>query len=96
MSAERVTADQTSTFPRFLDLAYPNIQSGDGVWLQTSSGEKILDACSGGAMVSSLGNGATDIVEAGAKQAERIASTRQHCAWHGNITSIEASPTGGR
>lgn len=73
MSSERVTEDQTSTFPRFLDLAYPSIERGDGVWLHTTGGEKILDACSGGAMVSSLGNGATEVIEAGAKQAERIA-----------------------
>ena len=65
MSPERVAADQTSTFPRFLDLAYPSIERGDGVWLHTTGGEKILDACSGGAMVSSLGNGASEIVEAG-------------------------------
>ena len=73
MSAERVTADQTSTFPRFLDLAYPNVERGEGVWLHTTGGEKILDACSGGAMVSSLGNGAIEIVEAGATQAEQVA-----------------------
>jgi adenosylmethionine-8-amino-7-oxononanoate aminotransferase len=73
VSAERVTADQTSTFPRFLDLAYPSVEHGEGVWLHTTAGEKILDACSGGAMVSSLGNGATDITDAGARQAERIA-----------------------
>ena len=66
-------ADQTSTFPRFLDLAYPSIERGEGVWLHTTGGEKILDACSGGAMVSSLGNGATGVIEAGAKQAEQIA-----------------------
>ena len=73
MSSERVTADQTSTFPRFLDLAYPSIERGEGVWLHTTGGEKILDACSGGAMVSSLGNGAADVIEAGARQSERIA-----------------------
>jgi adenosylmethionine-8-amino-7-oxononanoate aminotransferase len=73
VSAGRVAADQTSTFPRFLDLAYPSIERGEGVWLHTTGGEKILDACSGGAMVSSLGNGASEVIEAGARQAERIA-----------------------
>ena len=73
MSPERVAADQTSTFPRFLDLAYPSVERGEGVWLYTTGGEKILDACSGGAMVSSLGNGASEIVDAATKQAERIA-----------------------
>src|SRR5438876_8398585 len=68
-----ITADQTSTFPRFLDLAYPNSERGEGVWLYTTAGKKVLDACSGGAMVASLGHGARDIVEAGARQAENIA-----------------------
>src|SRR2546430_425379 len=73
MISARVAADQTSTFPRFLDLAYPNIERGDGVWLFTTTGEKILDACSGGAMVSTLGHGALEIIDAGARQAEKIA-----------------------
>jgi adenosylmethionine-8-amino-7-oxononanoate aminotransferase len=68
-----IAADQTSTFPRFLDLAYPSIERGEGVWLYTSDGERILDGCSGGAMTSNLGNGARDIVAAGARQAEEIA-----------------------
>jgi adenosylmethionine-8-amino-7-oxononanoate aminotransferase len=73
VSGERITADQTSTFPRFLDLAYPSVERGEGVWLYTTGGEKILDACSGGAMVSTLGNGATEIIDAGARQSEKIA-----------------------
>jgi adenosylmethionine-8-amino-7-oxononanoate aminotransferase len=68
-----IAADQTSTFPRFLDLAYPSIERGDGVWLHTTDGARILDACSGGAMTSNLGHGAPDIVDAAARQAEKIA-----------------------
>ena len=44
-------------FPRFLDLPYPNVERGDGVWLTTTDGRRILDACSGGAMVACLGHG---------------------------------------
>src|SRR5260370_12728627 len=73
MSAERIAADQTSTFPRFLDLDYPSIERGEGVWLYTTAGEKILDACSGGAMVANLGHGSHEVIEAGAPQAEKIA-----------------------
>src|SRR5260221_12777842 len=73
MSAERIAADQTSTFPRFLDLDYPSVERGDGVWLYTTAGEKILDACSGGAMVANLGHGSREVIEAGARQAENIA-----------------------
>jgi adenosylmethionine-8-amino-7-oxononanoate aminotransferase len=73
MISARVSANQTSTFPRFLDLEYPNLERGEGVWLFTTKGEKILDACSGGAMVTSLGHSAQDIIEAGARQAAKIA-----------------------
>ena len=68
-----ITADRTSTFPRFLDLAYPSVERGEGVRLWTTDGAELLDACSGGAMVSSLGHGARDIVEAGVRQADKIA-----------------------
>ncbi len=68
-----ITAAQTSTFPRFLDLEYPSIERGEGVWLYTADGKKVLDACSGGAMVANLGHGARHIVDAGARQAEKIA-----------------------
>ena len=73
MSAERIAADQTSTFPRFLDHDYPSVERGEGVWLYTTAGEKILDACSGGAMVTNLGHGSRSVIEAGARQAEKIA-----------------------
>jgi adenosylmethionine-8-amino-7-oxononanoate aminotransferase len=68
-----VTADQTSTFPRYLDLAYPNVESGHGVWLRTADGADILDASSGGAMTANLGHGAGTVIEAGERQAEQIA-----------------------
>jgi hypothetical protein len=73
-----IQADATSVFPRFLDLAYPNIARGKGVWLETTSGERILDACSGGAMVACLGHGLTEIADAAAAQAEQIAYFYNH------------------
>jgi adenosylmethionine-8-amino-7-oxononanoate aminotransferase len=68
-----IAADQTSTFPRFLDLDYPNVERGEGVWLYTTDGRQLLDACSGGAMTSNLGHGAREVIDAGARQAEKIA-----------------------
>ena len=68
-----ITAEQTSTFPRLLDHAYPSLERGEGVWLYSVDGRKILDACAGGAMVSSLGHGARDVIEAGVRQGEKIA-----------------------
>ena len=73
-----IGAEQTSVFPRFLDLAYPSIERGEGVWLFTADGRKILDACSGGAMVSCLGYGVRDVIEAAATQANAIAYYYNH------------------
>lgn len=76
--AATIGADETSVFPRFLDLEYPSIVSGRGVWLETAGGQRILDACSGGAMVACLGHGVREIVDAAAAQAERIAYFYNH------------------
>jgi adenosylmethionine-8-amino-7-oxononanoate aminotransferase len=73
-----IRAEETNVFPRFLDLAYPNIERGKGVWLETTDGKRILDACSGGAMVACLGHGVTEIAEAAAAQAEQIAYFYNH------------------
>ena len=68
----------TSVLPRFLDLGYPVIESGKGMWLWTSDGRRILDACSGGAMVTCLGHGVPEIVEAATAQAQAIAYFYNH------------------
>lgn len=73
-----IGADETSVFPRFLDLGYPVIESGEGVWLFTADGRRILDACSGGAMVTCLGHGVPEIIEAATAQAEAIAYFYNH------------------
>ncbi|HKC82518.1 MAG TPA: aminotransferase class III-fold pyridoxal phosphate-dependent enzyme [bacterium] len=78
MAVGTVRADKTSVFPRFLDLDYPNIERGTGVWLETTAGEKVLDACSGGAMVACLGYGVREIVDAAARQAEQVAYFYNH------------------
>src|SRR5919197_2860229 len=77
MTAE-ITADHTNVFPRLLDLAYPNVERGEGVRLYTVDGREILDACSGGAMVACLGHGVREIVDAAAAQAERITYVYNH------------------
>ena len=73
-----VRSDETSVFPRFLDLPYPNVERGDGVWLSTVDGRTVLDASSGGAMVACLGHDVPELVEAAARQAERIAYYYNH------------------
>jgi adenosylmethionine-8-amino-7-oxononanoate aminotransferase len=71
-------AERTSVFPRFLDLAYPEVERGEGVWLRTTDGKRVLDACSGGAMVASLGHGVPEVVDVAAEQAERLAYFYNH------------------
>ena len=78
MASATITADQTKVFPRFLDLAYPSIVAGKGVWLETAAGDQILDACSGGAMVACIGHGVKEIADAAARQAEQIAYFYNH------------------
>ena len=73
-----VRADETNVLPRFLDLDYPVVERGDGIWLTSADGRRILDACSGGAMVASLGYGVQELVDAAAEQADRIAYFYNH------------------
>jgi adenosylmethionine-8-amino-7-oxononanoate aminotransferase len=73
-----VDASDTHVFPRLLDLAYPNIERGQGVRLYTTDGLEILDACSGGAMVACLGHGDEEIIEVARAQAERISYVYNH------------------
>jgi adenosylmethionine-8-amino-7-oxononanoate aminotransferase len=73
-----ITADQSHVFPRLLDLAYPDVERGQGVRLYTTDGFEVLDACSGGAMVACLGHGDAQIVEAAQAQARRISYIYNH------------------
>ena len=73
-----VRTQDTSVFPRFLDLDYPNVERGEGVWLTTTDGKRILDACSGGAMVACLGHGVKELAAAAAEQAGRISYFYNH------------------
>ncbi len=73
-----IASDQSSVFSRFLDLAYPSVERGEGVRLFLSDGTEILDACSGGAMVACLGHGRSEIVAAAAAQADQLAYVYFH------------------
>jgi adenosylmethionine-8-amino-7-oxononanoate aminotransferase len=78
MAATGIGSDDTRVFPRFLDLAAPSVEHGDGVWLTTTDGHRILDASSGGAMVSCLGYGVPEVVAAMVEQADRISYFYNH------------------
>jgi adenosylmethionine-8-amino-7-oxononanoate aminotransferase len=76
--AGEIRADETALLPRFLDLAYPNVERGEGVRLFLTDGRELLDACSGGAMVATIGHGVQEIVDAAAEQADRLAYVYFH------------------
>jgi adenosylmethionine-8-amino-7-oxononanoate aminotransferase len=78
MAATVIGSEATRVFPRFLDLDYPSVERGEGVWLTTTDGRRILDACSGGAMVACLGYGVQEIVEVAVEQANRISYFYNH------------------
>jgi adenosylmethionine-8-amino-7-oxononanoate aminotransferase len=62
---------ETSVFFRKLRWDYPRITHGKGVWLYDDAGKAYLDAC-GGAFVSNLGHGVTEIGDAMAAQARQL------------------------
>jgi adenosylmethionine-8-amino-7-oxononanoate aminotransferase len=73
-----VQSSETSVFPRFLDLGYPNVERGVGLRLYTTDGRELLDACSGGAMTACLGHGVRELVDAAAEQAEHVTYVYNH------------------
>jgi adenosylmethionine-8-amino-7-oxononanoate aminotransferase len=67
-----ITSSNTNVFPRELDRAYPLMVKAKGVRLWDSAGNDYLDAISGGAMVTSLGQGLDEVVDAAADQARQV------------------------
>src|SRR5256886_8537699 len=67
-----VASDATRVFPLELERRYPVVVSGDGAWVEDSSGKRYLDAMSGGSMAGTLGPGRRDIIAAAAAQATRL------------------------
>ncbi|KAK5939431.1 hypothetical protein PMZ80_008735 [Knufia obscura] len=62
---------ESAILHRSLGKAYPTAVSGQGVYLITDNGQKILDGSSGAA-VSSLGHGNTEVIEAVVTQARNL------------------------
>jgi adenosylmethionine-8-amino-7-oxononanoate aminotransferase len=63
---------ETRVFIRELDRPYPLIDRAEGVWLYDPAGTAYLDAVGGGAMVTSVGHGVPELVEAAREQAARV------------------------
>jgi adenosylmethionine-8-amino-7-oxononanoate aminotransferase len=67
-----IGADETKVFVRELDREYPVIVRAEGVWLYDAAGRSYLDGIGGGAMVTSLGYGVPEIIEAATDQARAV------------------------
>ena len=67
-----VREGETSVFPRELDRPYPLIDRAEGVWLYDREGNAYLDAVGGGAMVTSVGHGVPELIDAAREQATRV------------------------
>src|SRR5256886_17640944 len=65
-------SDATGVFPGELDRRYPVVVTGEGAWVEDSTGKRYLDAMSGGSMAATLGHGRRDIIAAAAAQASRL------------------------
>jgi adenosylmethionine-8-amino-7-oxononanoate aminotransferase len=63
---------ETSVFVRELDRPYPVIERAEGVWLYDTGGFAYLDAVGGGAMVTAVGHGVPELVEAAREQASQV------------------------
>ena len=73
MKAPFVAPGETSVFQLELARPYRVITSGEGAWVEDSTGKRYLDAMSGGSMAAGLGHGRRDLIEAAWEQSRRIA-----------------------
>ena len=57
MTRGLIESSQTRVLPLEFERAYPVVVRGDGVWVEDASGNRYLDAMSGGSMAATLGHG---------------------------------------
>ena len=76
-------------FYRKLNKRLPLITRGEGCWLVDETGKAYLDAC-GGAFVANLGHGLTEIGDAMAEQARRIAYVNGTTFTHQPVEELAA------
>ncbi len=76
-------------FYRKLNKRLPLIVRGEGCWLVDETGKRYLDAC-GGAFVANLGHGLSEIGEAMAEQARRVAYVNGTTFTHQPVEDLAA------
>jgi adenosylmethionine-8-amino-7-oxononanoate aminotransferase len=79
----------THVFFRKLTARYPLAIRGEGCWLYDAAGKRYLDAC-GGAFVANLGHGVTEIGDAMASQARRLAYVSGAAMTHEAVEEFSA------
>src|SRR5918992_5069908 len=79
----------THVFFRKLTARYPLVIRGEGCWLYDADGEAYLDAC-GGAFVANLGHGVSEIADAMAAQARRLAYVSGASMTHEAVEALSA------
>jgi adenosylmethionine-8-amino-7-oxononanoate aminotransferase len=68
-----VVSQSTHVLPLEFNRRYPVLVRGEGVWVEDASGNRYLDAMSGGSMAATLGHGRRDIIAAAHAQAVKLA-----------------------
>lgn len=66
---------------------YPQIESGDGIYLTDKNGKKYIDGCGCTAVVTSLGHGRTEVADVLAKQAQKLAVHPTHVFYNEELES---------
>jgi adenosylmethionine-8-amino-7-oxononanoate aminotransferase len=80
---------ETHVFFRKLTARLPVIERGEGCWLYDPDGNAFLDAC-GGAFVANVGHGVTEIADAMADQARRLAYVNGTAFSHDPVEELAA------
>jgi adenosylmethionine-8-amino-7-oxononanoate aminotransferase len=79
----------TNVFFRKLTARYPVVVRAEGCWLYDADGKAYLDAC-GGAFVVNVGHGVTEIADAMADQARRVAYVSGASMTHEAVEELSA------
>ncbi len=101
MKLKAPMVDPTSSSVLQLEVVKPYrvIVSGDGAWVEDSTGKRYLDAMSGGSMVATLGHGRRDLIDLVWEQSRRIGyldNNRLTNPWQEDLAAelVGRAPTG--
>src|SRR5215211_1815516 len=73
-----IDPELTKVIHRDLHRAYPLIDRGEGIYLYDTEGKRYIDGSGGSAVVTAIGHGVPEIVEAMTRQAQRLAFAPTH------------------